>query len=202
MALLVLKPQSLVSQTEPPPWASAQTRPYTEDTKGCEEKYSNTTAHHPVVKPPAAASTAVYTLQLTQQGWGNYQELSCSLSIQAGGRFSVLFYDWAKRGMTLLVSKSSNCTTTLGQRSKTALHRRHAIRIRMQSHATVLLHWHLRPHPLALAPAHHHSANTHIPNAHPIDRDRHMAGGRFRVLFLVLFYAGRGMALLVSKPSN
>jgi len=27
--------------------------------KGCEEKHSNTTAHHPVVKPPAAASTAV-----------------------------------------------------------------------------------------------------------------------------------------------
>jgi len=26
---------------------------------GCEEKHSNTTAHHPVVKPPAAASTAV-----------------------------------------------------------------------------------------------------------------------------------------------
>ena len=25
-------------------------------TKGCEEKHSNTTAHHPVVKPPAAAS--------------------------------------------------------------------------------------------------------------------------------------------------
>jgi len=30
-----------------------------ENTKGCEEKHSNTTAHHPVVKPPAAASTAV-----------------------------------------------------------------------------------------------------------------------------------------------
>jgi len=27
--------------------------------KGCEEKHSNTTAHHPVVKLPAAASTAV-----------------------------------------------------------------------------------------------------------------------------------------------
>jgi len=25
----------------------------------CEEKHSNTTAHHPVVKPPATASTAV-----------------------------------------------------------------------------------------------------------------------------------------------
>jgi len=28
-------------------------------TKRCEEKHSNTTAHHPVVKPPAAASRAV-----------------------------------------------------------------------------------------------------------------------------------------------
>jgi len=27
--------------------------------KSCKEKHSNTTAHHPVVKPPAAASTAV-----------------------------------------------------------------------------------------------------------------------------------------------
>jgi len=27
--------------------------------KRCKEKHSNTTAHHPVVKPPAAASTAV-----------------------------------------------------------------------------------------------------------------------------------------------
>jgi len=29
------------------------------DGKGCEEKHSNTTAHHPMVTPPAAASTAV-----------------------------------------------------------------------------------------------------------------------------------------------
>ena len=50
------------------------------DSKGCEGKHSNTTAHHPVVKPPAAASRQCLTLQLTQQGWGNYQELSCSLS--------------------------------------------------------------------------------------------------------------------------
>jgi len=30
-----------------------------EDPKGCEEKHSNTTVHNPVVKPPAAASTAM-----------------------------------------------------------------------------------------------------------------------------------------------
>ena len=29
-----------------------------EAAKGCEEKHTNTTAHHPVVKPPVAASKA------------------------------------------------------------------------------------------------------------------------------------------------
>jgi len=46
----------------------------------CKEKHSNTTAHHPVVKPPAAVSTAVSHTPTQQQGWGNYQELSRSLS--------------------------------------------------------------------------------------------------------------------------
>ena len=50
------------------------------DRKGCEEKHPHTTAHHPVVKPPAVVSTAVSHTPTQQQGWGNYQELSCSLS--------------------------------------------------------------------------------------------------------------------------
>ena len=37
----------------------ADARSYANKGKGCEEKHSNTTAQHPVVKPPAAASTAV-----------------------------------------------------------------------------------------------------------------------------------------------
>ena len=40
-------------RTKPPTPTHAQSP------KRCEEKHSNTTAHHPVVKPPAAASTAV-----------------------------------------------------------------------------------------------------------------------------------------------
>jgi len=40
-----------------------------------------TTARHPVVKPPAVVSTAVSHTPTQQQGWGNYQKLSCSLSM-------------------------------------------------------------------------------------------------------------------------
>jgi len=47
--------------------------------KGCNEKHSHTTAHHPVVKPPAEVSTVVSHTPTQQQGWGDYQELSCSL---------------------------------------------------------------------------------------------------------------------------
>jgi len=50
------------------------------EVSGCEEKHSHTAAHHPVVKPPAAVSTAVSHTPTQQQGWGNYQEPSCSLS--------------------------------------------------------------------------------------------------------------------------
>jgi len=45
-----------------------------------DEKHSHTTAHHPVVKPPAEVSTAVSHTPTQHQGWGNYQELSCSLA--------------------------------------------------------------------------------------------------------------------------
>ena len=48
--------------------------------KGCEEKHSHTTAHHPVVKPPAVVSTAVSHTPTQQQDGGNYQELSLSIS--------------------------------------------------------------------------------------------------------------------------
>jgi len=48
--------------------------------KGCEEKHSHTAAHHPVVKHPAVVSTAVSHTPTQQQGWGNDQELTCSLS--------------------------------------------------------------------------------------------------------------------------
>jgi len=36
--------------------------------KGCEEKHSYTTAHHPVVTPPAVVSTAVSHTPTQQQG--------------------------------------------------------------------------------------------------------------------------------------
>ena len=32
-----------------------------------------------MVKPPAVVATAVFTHSNQQQGWGNYQEVSCSL---------------------------------------------------------------------------------------------------------------------------
>jgi len=38
--------------------------------KGCQEKHSNTTAHHPVAKPPAAASTAVQHTPTDTTGLG------------------------------------------------------------------------------------------------------------------------------------
>ena len=37
--------------------------------KGCEEKHSYTTSHHPVVRPPAVVSTAVSHTPTQQQGW-------------------------------------------------------------------------------------------------------------------------------------
>ena len=49
--------------------------------KRCKDKHSHTTSHHPVVKPPAVVSTAVSHTPIQQQGWGNYQDLSRSLSI-------------------------------------------------------------------------------------------------------------------------
>jgi len=42
--------------------------------KGCEEKHSNTTAHHPVVKPSAAASTAVSHTPTDTTGLGKLPE--------------------------------------------------------------------------------------------------------------------------------
>jgi len=37
---------------------------------GCEEKHSNTTVHHPVVKPPATASTAMWHTPTDTTGLG------------------------------------------------------------------------------------------------------------------------------------
>jgi len=50
-------------------------------TTGCEEKHSNTTAHRPVVKPSTVVTTAVSQTLTQQQGWGNYQDVFCNLSI-------------------------------------------------------------------------------------------------------------------------
>jgi len=48
--------------------------------KGCVERHSHTTAPHPVLKPPAVVSTTVSHTPTQKLSWGNYQELSCSLS--------------------------------------------------------------------------------------------------------------------------